>query len=186
MATLQNFHAPFKSLNVLRFSFFFFSCCSDKNCKASKHLCFWVALIHQPERYVEATSKDTFMWVGQSNNVTTFIPEPKILSFLHEKNGSLNFTRKLWICTNILTSLYKKYCIIKPLNISHNVYSDLTSLEKVNLYLVVTALVNMKEKLSLTFQRILKGTVKYPSTLYLNCIWAWPANTTQLQNSEGK
>ncbi len=84
MATLQNFHAPFKSLNVLRFSFFL-SCCSDKNCKASKHLCFWVALIHQPERYVEATSKDTFMWVGQSNNVTTFIPGPKMLSFLHEK-----------------------------------------------------------------------------------------------------
>lgn len=110
--------------------FFFLSYCSEENCKASKHLCFWVALIYQPEKYVEATSKDTFLWGGQSYNVTTFIPGPKVKDpIIHAWklvlwiNNLNNFTRKLWQAP-ISSPLYiKMSCIIKRLNISLEDYS---------------------------------------------------------------
>ncbi len=135
-----------------QFQVFFFKLLQWWKLQASKHLCFWVALIYQPEKYVEATSKDKFLWGGQSYNVTTFIPGPKVKDpfipawkLVLWINNWNNFTRKLWQAP-ISSPLYiKMSCIIKRLNISLEDYSMynkviilfiqiLTSLEKVHMY----------------------------------------------------
>lgn len=122
-----------KLLNVPSFRYFFFlNCCSDENCsapKASKHLRFWVALICQPEKYVEATSKGHIFCEGASHiNVITFIPGPmvkdpfipawklvfmkKIIEIISQK------IRQAPTSSSLYMQAIKIYCISKCLNIS--------------------------------------------------------------------
>lgn len=114
----------FKSLNVQH-------CCSDENCnalRASKTLRFSEALICQPEKYVEATSKDKFLR-GQSCNVTIFIPGPVVKRSFHtcikiglmkkKKKKSNNFTWKCNLTSSCLMLNEQRFIVLYNKMLKH-------------------------------------------------------------------